>query len=145
MCEGPHVHTTKDIPRDGFKIRSVAGAYWRGNSDNVMMTRIYAWAFLDKETLDSHVEAYELALARDHKKLGRELGIYAIDNDIGKGLPLWLPNGTIVRDELENLAKNWNSRRATYVWQPRTWPRNLSTTPRAICPITRKICIRPWS
>ena len=105
MCEGPHVQTTKDIPRDGFKIRSVAGAYWRGNSDNVMMTRIYAWAFLDKETLDSHVEAYELALARDHKKLGRELGIYAIDNDIGKGLPLWLPNGTIVRDELENLAK----------------------------------------
>ncbi|HCG70198.1 MAG TPA: threonine--tRNA ligase [Gammaproteobacteria bacterium] len=105
MCEGPHVHTTKDIPRDGFKIRSVAGAYWRGNSDNVMMTRIYVWAFLDKETLDSHVEAYELALARDHKRLGRELGIYAIDNDIGKGLPLWLPNGTIVRDELENLAK----------------------------------------
>lgn len=105
MCEGPHVHTTKDIPRDAFKIRSVAGAYWRGNSDNVMMTRIYAWAFLDKETLDQHVEAYELALARDHKKLGRELGIYAIDNDIGKGLPLWLPNGTIIRDELENLAK----------------------------------------
>ncbi len=105
MCEGPHVHTTKDIPRDAFKIRSVAGAYWRGNSDNVMMTRIYAWAFLDKETLDKHVEAYELALTRDHKKLGRELGIYAIDNDIGKGLPLWLPNGTIVRDELENLAK----------------------------------------
>jgi threonyl-tRNA synthetase len=105
MCEGPHVHTTKDIPRDAFKIRSVAGAYWRGNSDNVMMTRIYAWAFLDKETLDSYVEAYELALARDHKKLGRELGIYAIDNDIGKGLPLWLPNGTIIRDELENLAK----------------------------------------
>ena len=105
MCEGPHVHTTKDIPRDAFKIRSVAGAYWRGNSDNVMMTRIYAWAFLDKETLDSYVEAYELALARDHKMLGRELGIYAIDNDIGKGLPLWLPNGTIIRDELENLAK----------------------------------------
>ena len=105
MCEGPHVHTTKEIPRDAFKIRSVAGAYWRGNSDNVMMTRIYAWAFLDKETLDTYVEAYELALARDHKKLGRELGIYAIDNDIGKGLPLWLPNGTIIRDELENLAK----------------------------------------
>ena len=105
MCEGPHVNTTKDIPRDAFKIRSVAGAYWRGNSDNVMMTRIYAWAFLDKETLDAHAEAYELALARDHKKLGRELGIYAIDNDIGKGLPLWLPNGTIIRDELENLAK----------------------------------------
>ena len=105
MCEGPHVHTTKDIPRDAFKLRSVAGAYWRGNSDNVMMTRIYAWAFLDKETLDTHVTAYEEAQARDHKKLGRELGIYTIDNDIGKGLPLWLPNGTIIRDEIENLAK----------------------------------------
>jgi threonyl-tRNA synthetase len=105
MCKGPHVDTTKDIPRDAFKIRSVAGAYWRGNSDNVMMTRIYAWAFPDEESLDAHVEAYELAQARDHKKLGRELGIYAMDNDIGKGLPLWLPNGTIIRDELENLAK----------------------------------------
>lgn len=105
MCEGPHVHTTKDIPRDAFKLRSVAGAYWRGNSDNVMMTRIYAWAFLDAETLDAHVKAYEEAQARDHKRLGRELGIYAIDNDIGKGLPLWLPNGTVIRDELERLAK----------------------------------------
>ncbi len=105
MCEGPHVETTKQIPRDGFKLRNLAGAYWRGNSDNVMMTRIYAWAFLDKETLDAHVQRYEEAQARDHKKLGRELGIYKIDNDIGKGLPLWLPNGTIVRDELEKLAR----------------------------------------
>ena len=105
MCEGPHVATTKDIPRDAFKIRSVAGAYWRGNSDNVMMTRIYVWSFLDKETLDQHVQAFNEAQARDHKKLGRELSIYAIDNDIGKGLPLWLPNGTVIRDELENYAK----------------------------------------
>ena len=105
MCEGPHVDTTKEIPRDAFKLRSVAGAYWRGNSDNVMMTRIYAWAFLDQESLDAHVSAYEEAQARDHKKLGRELGIFKIDNDIGRGLPLWLPNGTVVRDELEKLAK----------------------------------------
>ncbi|MEC8868487.1 MAG: threonine--tRNA ligase [Pseudomonadota bacterium] len=105
MCEGPHVDTTRDIPRDGFKLRSVAGAYWRGDSDNVMMTRIYAWAFGDKETLDLHLDAYEQALLRDHKKLGRELGIYTIDNDIGRGLPLWLPNGTVIRDELEKLAK----------------------------------------
>ncbi|MCH2335745.1 MAG: threonine--tRNA ligase [Pseudomonadales bacterium] len=105
MCEGPHVDTTRDIPRDGFKLRSVAGAYWRGDSDNVMMTRVYAWAFDDKATLDLHVDAYEQALLRDHKKLGRELRIYAIDNDIGRGLPLWLPNGTVIRDELEKLAK----------------------------------------
>jgi len=105
MCEGPHVETTKEIPRDAFKVRSVAGAYWRGDSNNVMMTRIYAWAFADKDTLDSYVSRWEEAQARDHKKLGRELGIYAIDNDIGKGLPLWLPNGTVIRDELEALAK----------------------------------------
>ena len=105
MCEGPHVGTTKEIPRDAFKLKSVAGAYWRGNSDNVMMSRIYAWAFATKEELDDYVARYELALARDHKKLGRELGIYHLDNDIGKGLPLWLPNGTAIRDEIEKLAK----------------------------------------
>ncbi|MCP5181641.1 MAG: threonine--tRNA ligase [Pseudomonadales bacterium] len=105
MCEGPHVETTKAIPRDAFRLRSVAGAYWRGDSRNVMMTRIYAWAFADKATLEAYVSAYEEAQARDHKKLGRELGIFKIDNDIGRGLPLWLPNGTVIRDELEKLAK----------------------------------------
>ena len=105
MCQGPHVETTKEIPRGGFKLRSVAGAYWRGDSKNIMMTRIYGWAFETVAELESHVRAFEEAQARDHKKLGRELGIYAIDHDIGKGLPLWLPNGTIVRDELERLAK----------------------------------------
>ncbi|MEM1230747.1 MAG: threonine--tRNA ligase [Pseudomonadota bacterium] len=105
MCEGPHVETTRQIPRDAFRLRSVAGAYWRGNSDNVMMTRVYAWAFATKEALDAHVEAWELAQQRDHKKLGRELKLFTIDNDIGRGLPLWLPNGMVVREELEKLAK----------------------------------------
>ena len=104
MCEGPHVDTTRDIARDAFKLRSVAGAYWRGDSDNVMMTRIYAWAFGDKATLDSAVSAYQLAQERDHKKLGRELQLFLIDDDVGRGLPLWLPNGTVIRDELERLA-----------------------------------------
>jgi threonyl-tRNA synthetase len=106
MCEGPHVDTTKAIPRDAFKLRSLAGAYWRGDSRNVMMTRIYAWAFETKEALDAHVAAYEDAQARDHKKLGRELDIYHIDQTIGKGLPLWLPKGTVIRDELERYAKD---------------------------------------
>lgn len=105
MCEGPHVDTTKEIPRDAFKLRNVAGAYWRGDSDNVMMTRIYAWAFEDKDSLDEAVTRFEEAQGRDHKKLGKELGIYTIDDDIGRGLPLWLPNGTVIRDELEGLAK----------------------------------------
>ena len=105
MCEGPHVDTTKDIPRDAFKLRSVAGAYWRGDSRNRMMTRIYAWAFADKEALEAQVERWRLAQERDHNKLGRELGIFTIDNEVGRGLPLWLPNGTVIRDELEKLAK----------------------------------------
>ena len=105
MCEGPHVENTKQIPRDAFKLRNVAGAYWRGDSKNKMMTRIYAWAFASKEALDEHVVAYTEALQRDHKKLGKELRIFKIDNDVGRGLPLWLPNGTIVRDELEKFAK----------------------------------------
>ena len=70
-----------------------------------MMTRIYAWAFADREALEAHVERWRLAQERDHKKLGRELGIFAIDNEVGRGLPLWLPNGTVIRDELEKLAK----------------------------------------
>jgi threonyl-tRNA synthetase len=105
MCEGPHVANTKEIPRDAFKLKSVAGAYWRGNSDNVMMTRIYAWAFESKAALDEYVARYEEGLARDHKKLGKELDLFHIENDVGKGLPLWLPHGTVIREELEKLAK----------------------------------------
>lgn len=105
MCDGPHVEDTRKLPKGGFKLRSVAGAYWRGNSDNPMMTRIYAWAFPTKEELEAHVKAYHEALARDHKKLNRELDYYVIDDLIGKGLPLWLPNGTVIRDEIEKLMR----------------------------------------
>lgn len=105
MCEGPHVENTREIPRDCFKLRSVAGAYWRGDSDRVMMTRIYAWAYDSKAELDEAVEKFELAQARDHKKLGAELGLFRIDPQVGRGLPLWLPKGTVLRDELEKLAR----------------------------------------
>jgi threonyl-tRNA synthetase len=105
LCRGPHVASSRDIPRDGFKLRSIAGAYWRGDARNTMMTRIYAWAYPSKEELDAHIEAYRLAQERDHRKLGRELDIYVIDDEVGQGLPLWLPNGTVIRDELEKLAK----------------------------------------
>jgi threonyl-tRNA synthetase len=105
MCEGPHVEQTAQIPIDCFKLRSIAGAYWRGNSKNLMMTRIYAWAFKNKEELDFHVQAYKNAIELDHKKLGKDLDLFVFDDDIGKGLPLWLPNGTIIRDELEKLMR----------------------------------------
>ena len=104
MCEGPHVETTRDIARDAFKLRNVAGAYWRGDSANVMMTRIYAWAFADKAALDAAVRTFERAQERDHRKLGRELDLFTFDDDVGRGLPLWLPAGTAIRDELEKLA-----------------------------------------
>lgn len=105
MCEGPHVDDTRKLPKAAFKLRSVAGAYWRGNSDNSMMTRIYAWAFETKEELDDAIARHKLALERDHKKLGRDLDIFVEDEMIGKGLPLWLPNGAAIREELEKLAK----------------------------------------
>ncbi len=105
MCEGPHVANTRELPKGGFKLRSVAGAYWRGNSDNAMMTRIYAWAFESKEELEAHVKAYKEALERDHKKLGKELDLFVVDDIIGKGLPLWLPNGTVIRDAIESYMK----------------------------------------
>ncbi|MFK7989537.1 MAG: threonine--tRNA ligase [Sandaracinaceae bacterium] len=105
MCEGPHVENTRKLPKGGYKLRSIAGAYWRGNSDNAMMTRIYAWAFETKEELETHVKAHKAALARDHKKLNKTLDYFTIDDEIGKGLPLWLPNGTVLRDEIENLMK----------------------------------------
>jgi threonyl-tRNA synthetase len=106
LCRGPHVAHTGKIPSGAFKLRSVAGAYWRGDSDNVQMTRIYAWAYPTKEELDQHVREYELALERDHKRLGRELDLFEIDTEyVGPGLPLWLPKGTVLRDELEKLAK----------------------------------------
>jgi threonyl-tRNA synthetase len=105
MCEGPHVENSRQIPLGAFKLRRVAGAYWRGDSRNVMMTRIYAWAYSSKEELEAHVRAYHEAQARDHKKLGRELEIFHIDDEVGRGLPLWLPHGAVIREELEKLAK----------------------------------------
>ena len=104
MCEGPHVASAREIPRDAFKLRRVAGAYWRGDAKNVMMTRVYAWSYADKAALDAAVHAYQLAQERDHKKLGRELDLFTFDDSVGRGLPLWMPNGTVIRDEIEKLA-----------------------------------------
>ncbi len=105
MCDGPHVNKMRELPKNIFKIKSLAGAYWRGDSKNVMMTRIYVWAFQTEEELNTHVKNFYEAQARDHKKLGKDLEIFHIDDTIGKGLPLWLPAGTVLREEIEKLAK----------------------------------------
>lgn len=105
LCAGPHVASTGEIARDAFKLTRIAGAYWRGDEKNKMLTRIYGVAFANKKDLDDYLEMIVEAEKRDHRKLGKELEIFTFDDDVGAGLPLWLPNGTIIIDELEKLAK----------------------------------------
>lgn len=104
LCRGPHVPNTGDIPPH-FKLMSVAGAYWRGDETRPMLQRIYGVAFKSKEELEHHLWQLEEAKKRDHRKLGAELDIFTLDEDIGPGLPLWLPRGAVMIEELENLAK----------------------------------------
>jgi threonyl-tRNA synthetase len=103
LCRGPHVPSTGKIKY--FKLLSSAGAYWRGDEKNKMLQRIYGTAWFSKEELKNFLFMLEEAKKRDHRKLGKELGLFAFDDEVGPGLPLWLPNGTIMVDELEALAK----------------------------------------
>ncbi len=105
LCAGPHITNTKEINPDGFKLDKIAGAYWRGSEKNAMLTRIYGLAFDTKKELDDYVKMMQEAEKRDHRKLGQQLEIFMFDDDVGPGLPLWLPNGAIIAEELENLAK----------------------------------------
>lgn len=100
MCRGPHLPDTGKLGKS-FKLMSVAGAYWRGDEKNKMLTRIYGVAFFDKKELAAHLERIEEAKKRDHRVLGRQLGLFLLDDKVGPGLPLWLPNGSIIRMELE--------------------------------------------
>ena len=99
LCRGGHVASTSKIKE--FKLLSVAGAYWRGNSDNKMLQRIYGTAYFTKEHLEQHLGRLEEARERDHRKLGKELGIFTTSQKVGAGLPLWLPNGATIRRTIE--------------------------------------------
>ena len=105
VCEGPHVENSKELPADAFKLDRIAGAYWLGDEKKPMLTRIYALAFATKAELRGYIDMREKARAYDHKKLGKELDLFVIDDIVGKGLPLWLPNGTIIRDEIQKYAE----------------------------------------
>ncbi|HBY97613.1 MAG: threonine--tRNA ligase [Ardenticatenaceae bacterium] len=106
LCRGPHVEHTGQITPDAVKIMSVAGAYWRGDEKNEMLTRLYGSAWPEKELLDEYVKRLEEAKARDHRKLGRDLGLFALEPQIiGQGLVLWMPKGAIIRDQLETFLK----------------------------------------
>jgi threonyl-tRNA synthetase len=104
LCRGPHVEHTGQIPPDAFKLMTVAGAYWRGDEHNPMLQRIYGTAWRNKQDLRHHLDMIEEAKKRDHRKLGRELEIFIFDDEVGSGLPLWLPNGGVIIAELEKLA-----------------------------------------
>lgn len=104
LCRGPHVEHTGQIPADAFRLMSVAGAYWRGDEKNPMLQRIYGTAWRNKKELNEHLTMLEEAKKRDHRKVGRELEIFIFDEEVGPGLPLWLPNGGIMITELERLA-----------------------------------------
>ena len=103
LCRGPHVPSTGKIKY--FKLLSTSGAYWRGDEKNKMLQRIYGTVFSSKKELKDYLHFLEEAKKRDHRKLGKELNIYTFDDEIGPGLPLWLPNGATIIDELEKLAK----------------------------------------
>jgi threonyl-tRNA synthetase len=100
LCRGPHVPSTGKIK--SFKLMSIAGAYWRGDAKREQLVRIYGTAFFDKKQLDAHVNQLEEAKKRDHRVLGPQLGLFAIDDQVGQGLVLWKPKGAIVRQELQN-------------------------------------------
>ena len=105
LCRGPHVEHTGKIVPDAFRLLSVAGAYWRGEESNAMLQRIYGTAWRNRKELKRHLDLLEEAKKRDHRKLGRDLEIFIFEEEVGPGLPLWLPRGTVIIEELERLAK----------------------------------------
>ncbi len=103
LCRGPHIPDTSFIK--AIKLMNIAGAYWRGDEKNKQLTRIYGITFPKKSLLDEYLTMLEEAKKRDHRKIGKELEIFTFDDDVGPGLPLWLPNGGVLIEELERLAK----------------------------------------
>ncbi len=103
LCRGPHIPSTGSIK--AIKLLNVAGAYWKNDSNNPQLTRIYGITFPKKQELDEYIVMIEEAKKRDHRKIGKEMGIFTFDDDVGPGLPLWMPNGAVIIEELERLAK----------------------------------------
>ncbi|HXB46079.1 MAG TPA: threonine--tRNA ligase [Puia sp.] len=107
LCRGPHIPNTSFIK--AIKLTNIAGAYWKGDEKNKQLTRLYGITFPSQKELDEYLSMLEEAKKRDHRKLGKELGIFTMDDDVGPGLALWMPNGTVIIDELEQLAKQTES------------------------------------
>lgn len=111
LCAGPHVSNTKDLNAKAFELESVAGAYWRGDENKAQLQRIYGTAWETPEQLEEYKRRREEAKRRDHRKLGRELGLFIFADDVGPGLPLWTPKGTVLRSTLESFLKEEQTKR----------------------------------
>jgi len=103
LCRGPHVEHSGQVGE--FKLRSIAGAYWRGDAGNAQLQRIHALCYESKDELNAELMRLEEQAKRDHRKIGRQLGLFTLSEEVGAGLPLWLPAGNVLRDELERLAR----------------------------------------
>jgi threonyl-tRNA synthetase len=117
LCYGPHLPSTGRIK--AIKLLSIAGAYWRGSEKNKMLQRVYGVTFPDKQELDQHLFRLEEAKRRDHRKLGQELELFLLTPKVGGGLPLWLPKGTVIREELEGFMRSEQKKRG---YQPVVTP-----------------------
>lgn len=106
LCRGGHVNTTKDLPINGFRLLSIAGAYWKGSADNVMLTRVYGAAFENKDALDEYLVRREEAKRRDHRKLGRELDLFVFSDLVGPGLPLYTPRGAGILGRIRDFSRS---------------------------------------
>ncbi|GIV99384.1 threonine--tRNA ligase [Roseiflexus sp.] len=117
LCRGPHLEHTGQIPPDAFKLMSVAGAYWRGDSNRPMLQRIYGTAWNSKEELDAYLHRLEEAKRRDHRRIGKELGLFYFSEDIGPGLPLFTPKGEMLRHLMESYVREVQTRYGyQHVW-----------------------------
>ncbi|MCX6778903.1 MAG: threonine--tRNA ligase, partial [Candidatus Magasanikbacteria bacterium] len=110
LCRGPHVRYTKEIKPAGLKLVRLAGAYWRGKNENPQLQRIYGVYFPSKEELENYLHLLEEAEKRDHRKIGAEQELFFFDDLVGKGLAMWLPNGNIIKNEVEKLAVEMEAR-----------------------------------
>lgn len=129
LCAGPHVHYTSDIPDNAFKLMTVAGAYWRGSEKNPQLTRIYGTAWQSKKDLDDYLWKLEEAKKRDHRKLGKELELFIVADEVGSGLPIWLPKGATSRRILENyIIENQVARGYQHVYSPHMGKKQLWIT-----------------
>lgn len=126
LCRGPHIKNTKEIDLSSFKINRISGAYWRGNEKNKMLTRVYGAAFNDKYDLDEYLRLLEEAEKRDHRKLGKDLDLFSIDDYVGPGLVLWHPKLSLVREEIELYWRAEHRKRGyQYIYTPHVGLDNL--------------------